>query len=61
MKIVVFTKDHFLNNLFIKIKEEDPIPKVNFKPPPVVPKETYGVGVNKYVYYVCNARKILRF
>ncbi len=41
------------------IKEEDPIPKVNFKPPPVVPKEAYGVGVNKYVYYVCNARKFV--
>lgn len=36
-------------------EDEDPIPKVTYKPPPVVPKESYGVGVNKYVYYVCNA------
>ena len=36
------------------------MPKVNFKPPPVVPKEAYGTGINKYVYYVCNARKLTR-
>lgn len=41
------------------IKEEDPVPKVNYKPPPVVPKETNGTGTNKYVYYVCNARKFI--
>lgn len=36
-------------------EEEDPIPKPEYKPPPVVPKEAYGVGSNKYVYYVCNS------
>ena len=39
--------------------EEDPLPKSTFKPPPVVPKEERGVGVNKYTYYVCNHRKYL--
>ena len=41
------------------LKEEDPAPKANFKPPPVAPKEAYGTGVNKYVYYVCNSREFL--
>ncbi|CAF4347368.1 unnamed protein product, partial [Rotaria magnacalcarata] len=34
--------------------EEDMLPKSNYKPPPVVPKEERGTGVNKYTYYVCN-------
>lgn len=37
-------------------EEEDPVPKSTYKPPPVAPKEQYGSGTNKYVYYVCNAR-----
>jgi radial spoke head protein 4/6 len=41
-------------------EEEDPIPKPEYKPPPVVPKEGYGVGSNKYVYYVCNSRKNIK-
>lgn len=37
--------------------EEDVLPKSTYKPPPVVPKEERGTGVNKYTYYVCNYRK----
>lgn len=37
--------------------EEDPLPKSTFKPPPTVPKEERGTGVNKCTYYVCNHRK----
>jgi hypothetical protein len=37
--------------------EEDPLPKSTYKPPPTVPKEDRGTGVNKYTYYVCNRRK----
>lgn len=36
-------------------EEEDPVPQVTYKPPPPIPKENYGAGANKYVYYVCNA------
>lgn len=36
--------------------EEDPLPKSAFKPPPTVPKEERGTGVNKHSYYVCNRR-----
>ncbi|XP_051802912.1 radial spoke head protein 6 homolog A isoform X2 [Acanthochromis polyacanthus] len=32
----------------------DPLPESTYKPPPVVPKEIIGTGVNKFVYYVCN-------
>ena len=38
--------------------EEDPLPKSTYKPPPTVPKEERGTGVNKYTYYVCNYRKL---
>uniref|UniRef100_A0A3Q1GRQ8 Radial spoke head component 4A n=1 Tax=Acanthochromis polyacanthus TaxID=80966 RepID=A0A3Q1GRQ8_9TELE len=34
--------------------EMDPLPESTYKPPPVVPKEIIGTGVNKFVYYVCN-------
>ncbi|KAI6659246.1 hypothetical protein LOD99_14919 [Oopsacas minuta] len=34
-------------------KEEAP-PKPNYKPPPVIPKEEFGTGTNKKVYFVCN-------
>jgi len=37
--------------------EEDPLPKSTYKPPPPVPKEERGTGINKYTYYVCNHRK----
>ncbi|RNA09951.1 radial spoke head 4 -like protein, partial [Brachionus plicatilis] len=36
-------------------EEEDPVPKSTFKAPAQAPKELYGTGSNKYVYYVCNA------
>lgn len=39
-------------------EEEDPIPKPVHKPPPVVPREENGHGTNKFVYYVCNSRKL---
>lgn len=34
--------------------EEDDIPRTEFKPPPVIPKEDNRVGCNKKAYYVCN-------
>ncbi len=39
--------------------EENPdaVPKSQFKPPPVVPAEEYGKGVNKKIYFVCSERK----
>ena len=33
--------------------EMDPLPLSTYKPPPVLPKEPIGTGVNKFVYYVC--------
>lgn len=42
-------------------EEEDPVPQITYKPPPPIPKENYGSGANKYVYYVCNARKLTIF
>uniref|UniRef100_A0A670Z983 Radial spoke head component 4A n=2 Tax=Pseudonaja textilis TaxID=8673 RepID=A0A670Z983_PSETE len=35
-------------------EEKDEPPKPNYKPPPVIPKEDYRTGANKYTYYVCN-------
>ena len=40
-------------------EEEDPVPKSTFKAVSQAPKESYGTGTNKYVYYVCNARNSL--
>lgn len=34
--------------------EEDEIPKPDYKPPPVIPKEESRTGSNKYMYFVCN-------
>ncbi|XP_065065225.1 radial spoke head protein 4 homolog A-like isoform X2 [Rhopilema esculentum] len=34
--------------------EEDDIPKSQWKPPPVIPKEDHHNGTNKKVYFVCN-------
>ena len=34
--------------------EEDDIPRTEFKPPPVIPKEDNRVGCNKKAYFVCN-------
>jgi len=34
--------------------EIDDEPKPNFKPPPVIPKESNTTGANKFVYFVCN-------
>lgn len=41
--------------------EEDPLPKSTYKPPPIVPKEERGTGVNKFTYYVCNHRRFSFF
>ena len=41
--------------------EEDEIPKPQWKPPPVIPKEDHHVGANKKVYFVCNERKFDNF
>ncbi|KAK0164268.1 hypothetical protein PV328_002914 [Microctonus aethiopoides] len=32
-----------------------PTPRSNWKPPPVVPTEQIGMGLNKMVYFVCNS------
>ena len=40
-------------------EDEDPLPKSTYKPPAMAPKEERGIGVNKFTYYVCNARKSL--
>ncbi|RXN01504.1 Radial spoke head protein 4-like A [Acipenser ruthenus] len=32
----------------------DPLPKSNYKPPPIVPKEDNHTGVNKFIYFVCS-------
>ena len=34
--------------------EEEELPKSDYKPPVVIPKESYGDGCNSKVYYVCN-------
>ena len=34
--------------------QEDLPPKSNYKPPPLIPKEEFGTGANKKVYFVCN-------
>lgn len=34
--------------------EEDDIPRTEFKPPPVIPKEDNRIGCNKKAYFVCN-------
>jgi len=34
--------------------EEDDIPKPDYKPPVVIPKEENRSGANKFVYFVCN-------
>ena len=40
-------------------KEETLPPKPNYKPPPVIPKEEFGTGCNKKVYFVCNDGELL--
>lgn len=35
-------------------KVVDPVPKPQWKPPPVIPKEESRSGTNKYLYFVCN-------
>ena len=35
-------------------KEETLPPKPNYKSPHVIPKEEFGTGCNKKVYFVCN-------
>lgn len=35
-------------------KVVDAVPKPQWKPPPVVPKEESRTGANKYLYFVCN-------
>jgi len=34
--------------------DEDLVPKPDYKPPPVIPKEENGTGCNKKTYFVCN-------
>lgn len=40
-------------------KEEDVLPKPDWKPPPVIPKEGNKTGCNKKTFFVCNERKCL--
>jgi len=35
-------------------EDEDDVPKPDYKPPPVIPKEENGTGCNKKTYFVCN-------
>jgi len=35
-------------------EDEDDIPKPDYKPPPVIPREENGTGCNKKTYFVCN-------
>ena len=39
--------------------KDDLPPKPNYKPPPVIPKEEFGTGANKKVYFVCNDGNML--
>jgi len=38
----------------IEAEETDDIPKPDYRPPIVIPKEEYGEGCNSKTYYVCN-------
>lgn len=38
-------------------KEEDVLPKPDWKPPPTIPKEPNKTGTNKKTFFVCNERK----
>jgi hypothetical protein len=40
--------------------EEDDIPRTEFKPSPLIPKEENRVGCNKKAYFVCNEGKQCR-
>lgn len=44
----------YISLLIGEIVEVDDIPKLEYKKPPVAPKEGYGEGCNAKVYYVCN-------
>ncbi|CAI9729709.1 Hypothetical predicted protein [Octopus vulgaris] len=33
---------------------EERVPKIDYKPPPIIPKEEKGSGTNKKTYFVCN-------
>jgi radial spoke head protein 4/6 len=44
----------------IKDMDEDMIPKAQYKPLPKPPKEDSNIGCNKYIYFVCNSRKLRR-
>ena len=38
-------------------EDEDDVPKPNWVPPPVIPKEEYRSGTNKYIYFVTSSCK----
>jgi radial spoke head protein 4A len=40
-----------------KEEEEDDVPKPNWVPPPVIPREEYRSGANKYIYFVTSSCK----
>ena len=40
--------------MILEQAEYEALPKPDFKPPPVIPKEGYGEGTNQNVYFVCN-------
>ena len=44
---------------FLLAEETDDIPKPDYRPPIVIPKEEYGEGCNSKIYYVCNDGEIL--
>ena len=40
-------------------KQEDVLPKPDWKPPPTIPKEANKTGTNKKTYFVCNERELI--
>ena len=44
--------------VLVEGKEEDVLPKPDWKPPPTIPKE-HKTGTNKKTFFVCNERKYL--
>lgn len=49
------TNDFFeVDSIILLAEEEDEVPKPNFKPPPVAPREDPRSGCNRKTYFVCN-------
>ena len=60
MKMLVCSIDNITMIMWsVEGKEEDVLPKPDWKPPPVIPKEANKTGCNKKTFFVCNERKCL--